>query len=225
VDIWKAACFVVSYKSSGADLDKAYLELCDYHDFPDGTSNPPLLVVCDFAQIFIHTNFNNSPHRIIQLTMEDLRTDQGQSTLRALFFCPDYFRQPVPQPALAPAVEQAIDRFTRIVAMLTQAEHDRTTASGWIVAQLNRESIAYKKVGEDVWRIPTGSGMFKQRIGKSAVQHHGAVWARAGWIELKRGEASAVQSVADSVSLRCICVPDKVLEQWPILQGGAGGER
>src|SRR5690349_621993 len=29
VDIWKAACFIVSYKSSGADLDKrVYQDLC-----------------------------------------------------------------------------------------------------------------------------------------------------------------------------------------------------
>jgi len=214
VDIWKAGSFVVSYKTSGADLDRAYNELLDYQEFPDGSSNLPLLVVCDFSQIVIHTNFNSSAHRIIVLTMESLLTKWGQSTLRAMFFCPEYFRNPLPPPDPESPAEDAVERFTRIIAMLTQAQHDRTTESGWTIARLKGAVIAYKKAGEVHWRVATGSRLFKERIGKSAVQRYGVVWARRGWIELKRGATSSVQGVAGGAQMRCICVPDHVLNTW-----------
>src|SRR5512135_3640565 len=60
-DVWKKGYFAWEYKGKHGDLDKAYDQLLRYKD---SLQNPPLLIVCDLAEIRIHTNFTNSVKKV-----------------------------------------------------------------------------------------------------------------------------------------------------------------
>src|SRR5512141_1536974 len=79
-DVAKIGYFGWEYKGKHADLDKAYQQLLLYRE---ALQNPPLLVVSDTEIIEIHTNFTNTPKRVVRLTLDDLLTPDGLRTLRA----------------------------------------------------------------------------------------------------------------------------------------------
>ena len=58
-----------STRASNKDLDVAYGQLLQYRE---ALENPPLLVVCDFDRIVIHTNFTNAPSEVHELHLPDL---------------------------------------------------------------------------------------------------------------------------------------------------------
>jgi type II restriction/modification system DNA methylase subunit YeeA len=88
-DVWKKGFFAWEYKGKHKDLDAAYAQLLRYCD---ALLNPPLLVVSDMETIVVHTNFNNTVRRDIRLTLDDLTTEAGQATLRAVFTEPERLR-------------------------------------------------------------------------------------------------------------------------------------
>jgi len=88
-DVWKKGFFAWEYKGKHKDLDAAYAQLLRYCD---ALLNPPLLVVSDMETIVVHTNFNNTVRQDIRLTLDDLTTEVGQATLRAVFTEPERLR-------------------------------------------------------------------------------------------------------------------------------------
>ena len=88
-DVWKKGFFAWEYKGKHKDLDAAYAQLLRYCD---ALLNPPLLVVSDMETIVVHTNFNNTVKRDLRLTLDDLTTEAGQATLRAVFNKPESLR-------------------------------------------------------------------------------------------------------------------------------------
>ena len=88
-DVWKKGFFAWEYKGKHKDLDAAYAQLLRYCD---ALLNPPLLVVSDMETIVVHTNFNNAVKREIRIGFDDLTTEVGQATLRAVFTEPERLR-------------------------------------------------------------------------------------------------------------------------------------
>jgi hypothetical protein len=88
-DVWKKGFFAWEYKGKHKDLDAAYAQLLRYCD---ALLNPPLLVVSDMETIVVHTNFNNAVKREIRVGFDDLTTEAGQATLRAVFTEPEKLR-------------------------------------------------------------------------------------------------------------------------------------
>src|SRR5512137_1383022 len=85
-DVWKRGFFGWEYKGKHKDLDAAYKQLLDYRE---ALENPPLLVVCDFDRIVVHTNFTNTPHRVHEVALERLGEPRSLEILRAVFFEPE----------------------------------------------------------------------------------------------------------------------------------------
>ncbi|HWE86574.1 MAG TPA: DNA methyltransferase [Terracidiphilus sp.] len=89
-DVWLRDHFAWEYKGKHKDLKRAYDQLNDYRE---ELGNPPLLVVCDFETLQVHTNFTATTKRIYQFTLEDLLRNQVTAScplppldvLRALF--------------------------------------------------------------------------------------------------------------------------------------------
>src|SRR5450759_4140267 len=61
-DVWYKGHFALEYKGKHADLDKAYQQLLQYRE---ALENPPLLVVSDTERIIVHTNFTNTPKKLV----------------------------------------------------------------------------------------------------------------------------------------------------------------
>ena len=55
-DVWLRDHFGWEYKTRHKSLEKAYEQLNDYRE---DLFNPPLLVVCDFNRIEVHTNLSS----------------------------------------------------------------------------------------------------------------------------------------------------------------------
>ncbi|KTB47809.1 Methyltransferase domain [Dehalogenimonas alkenigignens] len=93
-DVWRKDHFAWEYKGRHKDLVVAYSQLQLYRD---ALGNPPLLVVCDFENFEIHTNFNNTVKRIYKFTNDDIAVESPVSgsrfsaidILRALFEDPE----------------------------------------------------------------------------------------------------------------------------------------
>lgn len=111
-DVAKVGFFGWEYKGKHADLDRAYRQLLQYRE---ALQNPPLLVVSDIDTIVIHTNFTNTPKRVVTVTLDDLLTAEGQRSLRAVFYEPDAFK---PRQTVEQVTEQAAAEFSRLAALL-----------------------------------------------------------------------------------------------------------
>jgi hypothetical protein len=68
-DVWMRGYFAWEYKGKHKDLKEAYQQLLQYRE---DLENPPLLVVCDFENIEVHTNFTNTPKQVYRFTLADL---------------------------------------------------------------------------------------------------------------------------------------------------------
>lgn len=88
--------------------------------------------------------------------------------------------------------DPAGDAWERLLTMLTQADmHNNssligqmTTSATWEYLDADRGGgmIACRMVGENYWRVPTGTPQFLERVGKTSVQEFGREWARRGSI-------------------------------------------
>ncbi|MGE0228044.1 MAG: class I SAM-dependent DNA methyltransferase [Dehalococcoidia bacterium] len=119
-DVWKRGFFGWEDKGKHKDLDAAYRQLLQYRE---ALGNPPLLIVSDFNQIVIHTNFTNTEKRTYVVTLGGLLEDPAESLriLRAVFFDPEALR---PERTPAQITEVAASRFARIARSLQDRGHD-----------------------------------------------------------------------------------------------------
>ena len=72
-DVWYRDRFGWEYKNKGDDLEEAHRQLLQYRD---NLANPPLLVVCDFENIEVHTNFTGTVSGVYRVTLDHI-TDSG----------------------------------------------------------------------------------------------------------------------------------------------------
>jgi hypothetical protein len=93
-DAWYKGHFAWEHKGKHKNLDEAYQQLLQYRE---DLENPPLLVVSDFEQIIIHTNFTNTSKRTHEVHLVEL--PNGMDVLEALFFQPELLKpaQSVPE--------------------------------------------------------------------------------------------------------------------------------
>jgi type II restriction/modification system DNA methylase subunit YeeA len=71
-DVFYRLHFGWEYKGNHRDLDAAYKQLLQYRE---NLENPQLLIVSDFQQVIIRTNFNNTVTRAYHIELDDLLTD------------------------------------------------------------------------------------------------------------------------------------------------------
>jgi len=141
-DVWKKGFFAWEYKGHHADLDKAYAQLLQYKDW---LYNPPLLVVSDIYTIRIHTNFTNTPRRVVELSLNDLLAPAGLRQLRAVFRSPDDFRT---EKTTEQVTVEAAELFGRLAALL----HDRGHAPERVAHFLIR--VLFCLFAEDIELLP-----------------------------------------------------------------------
>jgi hypothetical protein len=85
-DVWKKDFFGWEYKGKHKALEAAYDQLLLYRD---ALESPPLLVVCDFERIVIHTNFTKTASATYEITLDQLGEPRNLEILRAMFFDPE----------------------------------------------------------------------------------------------------------------------------------------
>jgi hypothetical protein len=141
-DVWKKGFFAWEYKGKHKDLDAAYAQLLRYCD---ALLNPPLLVVSDMETIVIHTNFNNTVKRDIRLTLDDLTTEVGQATLRAVFTEPERLRaEETPEGV----TKKAAAEFVKLAQSLRDRGHDSEEAAHFLIR------ILFCLFAEDIKLLP-----------------------------------------------------------------------
>ena len=119
-DVWLRDHFAWEYKAKHRDLKKAYNQLNDYRE---ELGNPPLLVVCDFDNFEVHTNFTATSKRVYAFNLDDLNRNLVTATcplppldvLRALFGDYNVLR---PERTDAFVTQQAAIRFSRLAERL-----------------------------------------------------------------------------------------------------------
>lgn len=141
-DVWKKGYFAWEYKGNHKNLTKAYDQLLQYRE---SLQNPPLLVVSDFTQIHIHTNFTNTVKRIITLTLDDLLTPEGLATLRKLFYEPESFRS---DETPEQVTQKAAVQFGRLSRMLAEKGVDPNEAAHFLIR------ILFSLFAEDIDLLP-----------------------------------------------------------------------
>lgn len=88
-DVWKKGYFAWEYKGKHKSLEVAWQQLDAYRA---DLENPPLLVTCDTDRIEIHTSFQNSPHVVHRIALEELLQPEKLEYIRAAFFDPEKLR-------------------------------------------------------------------------------------------------------------------------------------
>ena len=120
-DVWYDQRFGWEYVGKGGDLDAKYKQLLQYRD---NLANPPLLVVCDFDTIEVHTNFNGTVSHLYHVSLDHLSdgtlpvagTDlTGLQVIRACFNEPEALR---PGQTTEELTKEAADRFGQIAESL-----------------------------------------------------------------------------------------------------------
>lgn len=114
-DVAKISYFGCEYKGKHANLDKAYQQLLL---FREALQNAPLLVVSDTERIIVHTNFTNTPKKVVTLTLDDVLTAEGMRTRRNVFFDPAQFK---PGQTTQYVTEEAAREFARLAVLLTRS--------------------------------------------------------------------------------------------------------
>ncbi len=141
-DVWKKDFFAWEYKGKHANLDKAYQQLLQYRE---ALLNPPLLVVCDFDHIVVHTNFTNTAKQITEITLDDLLTPLGRERLHAIFYNYTYFKSPQ---TTAQVTEHAAREFGKLAEQLRKYGVDAHTAAHFLIR------ILFCLFAEDVGLLP-----------------------------------------------------------------------
>ena len=143
-DVWFRGHFAVEYKGPGDDLTRAYHQLNRYRE---ALENPPLLIVCDFARLEIHTNFTGTVAQVYTLTLDDLLTNEGLRTLHNVFFNVESFR-----PGITPAqvTEEAAARFGRLASHLGRWGNEPYAVAHYLIRLL------FCLFAEDIDLLPRG---------------------------------------------------------------------
>jgi type II restriction/modification system DNA methylase subunit YeeA len=141
-DVWYRGRFAWEYKGKHADLDKAYQQLLQYRE---ALENPPLLIVSDIETIVIHTNFTNTVKHTYTLTLDQLLTPDGLSTLRNAFNNPDALRTPQTSDVVT---ARAASHFARLAEKLRQMGNDPAASAHFLI------QLLFCLFAEDVELLP-----------------------------------------------------------------------
>ena len=115
--------------------------------YRESLQNPPLLVVSDTDRIIIHTNFTNTPKRVIELSLDDLLTGDGLRTLKRVFSEPDSFR---PQKTSEQVTQEAAEQFSRLATLLQKYGADPQKTAHFLIRLL------FCLFAEDIGLLPAG---------------------------------------------------------------------
>ncbi len=88
-DVYFLDKFILEYKGSHANLQKAYEQLLLYKEF---LGNPPLLITSDTQKIVIHTNFVNTVQETYEVTFANISDGDGIALLKRVFNDPLSFK-------------------------------------------------------------------------------------------------------------------------------------
>jgi type II restriction/modification system DNA methylase subunit YeeA len=149
-DVWKRECFAWEYKGKHKDLTAAFVQLQRY---AIALENPPLLVVCDFDRIRIHTNWTNSVSQIYEYTLDDLRDAQVRQTIKCLWADPEQLK---PGKTRAQLTEEAAAEFAALAQRLRQRDQKPEIVAHFI----NR--LVFCMFAEDAGLLP--DRMFKRML-------------------------------------------------------------
>ena len=141
-DVWKKGFFAWEYKGKHKDLDAAYAQLLRYCD---ALLNPPLLVVSDMETIVVHTNFNNAVKRELRIGFDDLTTEAGQATLRAVFTDPEKLRADETPEGVT---KKAAAEFIKLAQSLRDRGNDSEAAAHFLIR------ILFCLFAEDIKLLP-----------------------------------------------------------------------
>lgn len=141
-DVWKKGFFAWEYKGKHKDLDAAYAQLLRYCD---ALLNPPLLVVSDMETIVVHTNFNNAVKRELRIGFDDLTTESGLATLRAVFFEPESLRSAETPEGVT---KKAAAEFAKLAESLRKRGADSEEAAHFLIC------ILFCLFAEDIKLLP-----------------------------------------------------------------------
>ncbi|MDO8943228.1 MAG: hypothetical protein Q7U75_08575 [Desulfobacterales bacterium] len=152
-DVWKRGHFGWEYKGKNKDLDVAYRQLLQYRE---ALENPPLLVVCDFDKIVVHTNFTNAPAEIHEISLQDLKTDRGLAILRAVFDDPDKLRPGITSQAIT---AEAASHIAQIAQRLRERGEEPHSVARFL------DRVVFCMFAEDINLLP--KGLFARILDKS----------------------------------------------------------
>lgn len=141
-DVWKKDCFAWEYKGPDKSLVKAYAQLKEY---ADALENPPLLIVSDMREIRIHTNFQNTVSKRIDIPLAAIGAPESQRALRWAFTDPEALK---PTETAEMVTAEAAQRF----AAIAQALRTRKLDPKRVAHFLNR--LVFCMFVEDIGLLP-----------------------------------------------------------------------
>jgi len=153
-DVWKKDFFGKEYKGKHKDLEAAYDQLLLYRD---ALESPPLLVVCDFDRIVIHTNFTKTASATHEITLDRLGEPRSLELLRAMFFDPEKLRPGKTSEAIT---QDAAQQF----AGIAESMRKRGLDSGHVAHFLDR--VVFCLFAEDIGLLP--DQVFTRIVDKAA---------------------------------------------------------
>ncbi len=141
-DVWKRDHFGWEYKGRHKDLDAAYDQLLRYRN---ALANPPLLAVCDFDRIIVHTNFTGTVSSAFEIPLESMGEPRNLEVLRAVFFDPEKLKPGRTSEAIT---EDAAERLARIAEAMRGRGQDPAAVAHF----LNR--LIFCLFAEDIGLLP-----------------------------------------------------------------------
>ncbi|MCH7736268.1 MAG: class I SAM-dependent DNA methyltransferase [Chloroflexi bacterium] len=152
-DVWYKDRFGWEYVGKGGNLHEKYQQLLQYRD---NLANPPLLVVCDFDTIEIHTNFNGTISRIYHISLDHLSDSTlqvagteltGIQVIRACFYDPESLK---PGQSTEELTKEAADRFGEIAESLRIWNNDDEQIAKYLTR------LIFCMFASDVGLLPKG---------------------------------------------------------------------
>lgn len=141
-DVYKQGYFAWEFKGAHKDLDEAYDQLQRYRE---ALNNPPILVVSDFRNIIIHTNFINKVSEVHAIPLSELGEPENIELLQNVFNAP--FKL---EPLITPddVTRETADIFAEIAISM----RDRGIDSLEVARFLNR--LVFCFFAQDVRLLP-----------------------------------------------------------------------
>ncbi len=156
-DVWKRGCFGWEYKGpTQRDLNPAYEQLLRY---AVALENPPLLVVSDCRDIYIHTNFTNTVQETHVIPLEEIGDPENLRKLKWLFTEPERLK---PDQTREAVTEQVAKAFASVAQRLREAGHEAHTVAHFV----NR--LLFCMFAEDIGLLP--EKLFTQMV--ENCEHH-----------------------------------------------------
>jgi type II restriction/modification system DNA methylase subunit YeeA len=153
-DVWKKDFFGKEYKGKHKDLEAAYDQLLLYRD---ALESPPLLVVCDFERLVIHTNFTKTASATYEIILDRLGEPRSLEILRAMFFDPEKL---LPGKTSEAITQDAAEQF----AGIAESMRKRGLDSGHVAHFLDR--VVFCLFAEDIGLLP--DQIFTRIVDKAA---------------------------------------------------------